>query len=58
MTFCDPSIHATSSWASLASEWFARELGRDSDQVQLMDEYARNPQEHPAWGTQQELLLE
>ncbi|KAG5728618.1 SET domain-containing protein 5 [Termitomyces sp. T112] len=44
---------ATSEWAELAIEWYAYELGYDSDQVRDMDRIAIDPRSHPEWGTRE-----
>ena len=48
---------AVQEWATLGLEWYAYELGADSEQVREMKDVIANPRLHPVWGTKQELRV-
>jgi hypothetical protein len=47
------SAAATVGWSLLAAEWFAIELGSDSEHALRMRGFAAQPRGHYAWGTRQ-----
>jgi len=50
-------IPATLAWARLAEEWFNREIGWNTPQVQLMRKVMVDPRSHWAWGTREEMRV-
>ncbi|KAJ6584695.1 hypothetical protein B0H19DRAFT_1318925 [Mycena capillaripes] len=44
-------------WAQLAIKWYTYELGADSELVTDVERTARNPEEHPAWGSRERLTV-
>ncbi|KAK7682417.1 hypothetical protein QCA50_014622 [Cerrena zonata] len=48
---------AVQEWAALGLEWYAYELGADSEQVREMKDVMVSPKTHPVWGTKHELSV-
>jgi hypothetical protein len=50
------SATAAGSWAQLAIEWYAHELGADSQEAVGMKDFILQPELHSAWGTREKIL--
>lgn len=51
------SADAVQEWAALGLEWYAYELGADSEQVREMKDVMGSPRSHPVWGSKRELIV-
>jgi len=50
-------IPATLAWARLAEEWFSREIGWNTPQVQLMRKVIVDPRSHWSWGSREPMRV-
>ena len=51
------SENATKAWALLARQWYAIELGEDSEQVEEMSRVSVDPRGHKSWGTREPMVV-
>ncbi|KAJ7729703.1 hypothetical protein DFH07DRAFT_849913 [Mycena maculata] len=50
-------VSAVRLWAQLAIKWYAYELGADSDLVSDVQRATSQPEQHPAWGSREPLIV-